>query len=481
MKSIPGRDFKLGSLTSQLRGLGIALLLGVTIPAAAGAQGVLRPGDLVTISAVPSALKKVDPVSGAEMTLSDFVDSNQGPINQIPSPQGSLIDLRASVAIENATAVFVVHPYFGTDARSALFSVDPTSGVRTIISDFGNASQGPILGRPGEEGRLDIGGFAIESSGDFLVVALDADSAMLVRVDQSTGWRQILSDLRDPSQGPTVIPSFALAVEESGLIVVGGAQSNGQGGGLFRVDPVSGGRVLISDLGNPTPHSFRYVDDLTTDFAGNLIVKTATASDGFPFFNVVNNVIRIDPVTGAAESVSSCFSPGIDEHRQFPVNGVAVEDTGDIVAVLWAHRPRTGNNLVRLDPVSKVCTSIRGASADIWYFDVASVPTPLVNEMVSLSVTATTVDPPVADLPAPSGIFRIIATLTNETSVPVRRPFIRVHELSGGNLLLSGDRPPTVPALSGRGATQTPNVDTDDVLSPGESVTVEFGIGLQSR
>jgi hypothetical protein len=48
-------------------------------------------------------------------------------------------------------------------------------------------------------------------------------------------------------------------------------------------------------------------------------------------------------------------------------------------------------------------------------------------------------------------------------------------------MLVSGDRPPDLIRAGGKGTRQTPDVGSDGVLAPGESITVEFGIGLQTR
>ena len=74
---------------------------------------------------------------------------------------------------------------------------------------------------------------------------------------------------------------------------------------------------------------------------------------------------------------------------------------------------------------------------------------------------------------APAGTFTIIATFTNTSSKTIKYPFFLVSKLSGGNLLLNADDPP-----GGVGAILTPDVDNDALL-PGESMTVDFIIGLQ--
>ena len=75
---------------------------------------------------------------------------------------------------------------------------------------------------------------------------------------------------------------------------------------------------------------------------------------------------------------------------------------------------------------------------------------------------------------APAGTFTIGATFTNTSGTALRFPFFTVTELSGGNLLLNAEE-----GTQGVGATVTPNVG-DQVLSPGETVQVDFVIGLQT-
>ena len=65
--------------------------------------------------------------------------------------------------------------------------------------------------------------------------------------------------------------------------------------------------------------------------------------------------------------------------------------------------------------------------------------------------------------------------------MPIRNPFLRVAEVSGANVLISGDRPPDLIRAGGNGTRLTPDVGDDGVLSPGESVVVDFSIGLQTR
>jgi len=100
----------------------------------------------------------------------------------------------------------------------------------------------------------------------------------------------------------------------------------------------------------------------------------------------------------------------------------------------------------------------------------------VVNELVMLSPVETSFDPtPVYG--GPAGTFIITATFTNATEFPIDLPVFLVKQLSGGNLLLNSF--PSSPM--GAGGTLPPDVGSDGVLSPGETFTTPFVIGLQVR
>ncbi len=76
----------------------------------------------------------------------------------------------------------------------------------------------------------------------------------------------------------------------------------------------------------------------------------------------------------------------------------------------------------------------------------------------------------------PAGTMTIRATFKNTSSTPIDTPFFVVTELSEGNVLLNADGSP-----SGVGAKLTADVGADKLLSPGESFTTEFVVGLHNR
>jgi predicted outer membrane repeat protein len=77
---------------------------------------------------------------------------------------------------------------------------------------------------------------------------------------------------------------------------------------------------------------------------------------------------------------------------------------------------------------------------------------------------------------APAGTFLITATFRNTSANSIHDPFFQVTTLSGGNLLLNADGGPAAV-----GAIRTPDAGADAILSPDESLTVQFVIGLQTR
>jgi hypothetical protein len=100
---------------------------------------------------------------------------------------------------------------------------------------------------------------------------------------------------------------------------------------------------------------------------------------------------------------------------------------------------------------------------------------PVVNNLVALDPALDTSFDPTPVPHAPAGTFTIGATFTNTSGTPLRFPFFTVTGLSGSNLLLNADE-----GARGVGATVTPDVG-EQLLSPGETVQVDFIIGLQTR
>jgi hypothetical protein len=80
--------------------------------------------------------------------------------------------------------------------------VDPADGSRTILSDFGDGTQGPTGVAPG--------GITIGASGSILVI--DSGARALFTVDPADGSRTILSDFENAIKGPTGLSPLSVAI-----------------------------------------------------------------------------------------------------------------------------------------------------------------------------------------------------------------------------------------------------------------------------
>jgi hypothetical protein len=136
------------------------------------------------------------------------------------TPLGRVLGLSLFTAIALGAApaaaaqTYVVDQNAGTGGSGALFRVDRLSGVRSLVSDFGDATQGPL--------GLDVTGLALEASGTVLVIDRDAGTVVqgaLLRVDAG-GNRSLVSDFGNAAQGPAGGDPAAVALEGGGTVLV---------------------------------------------------------------------------------------------------------------------------------------------------------------------------------------------------------------------------------------------------------------------
>jgi len=187
-------------------------------------------------------LYRLDPVANTLTLLSDFTDSSQGyaygnPRNLAQHPSG---------------AILVTNGGLG---NGVLLRVDPVSGMRSVLSDFGDPSQGPLGHTPHD--------VAVGPLGQIIVVTAGTSQlpAAVFRVDIQTGVRELVSDLSDPSQGPVGCIARQVAIEAAGSILVldSGCLHGTPPPAVYRVSPTTGQRVLVSNLtqanqGQVAPH-----------------------------------------------------------------------------------------------------------------------------------------------------------------------------------------------------------------------------------
>jgi hypothetical protein len=217
------------------------------------------------------ALFRVDLRTGIRTLLSDFGNAGQGPLGSNP----------ADVAIEPSGAVLVVDADSGSAIRGHLFRVEPVTGSRAIVHDFAAGTK-----RGQEPERLEL-----EASGDVLVSdsgATDSSSGsgVIFRVNGKNGNRTVLTDFSTSSQGPTTNVPWSVAVEPSGQILLLDHFDRR----IFRVHPTTGVRAVLTDFTNGLQGATGPVLDIGVEASGRIVALVS--GDG------LSALVHVHPLTG---------------------------------------------------------------------------------------------------------------------------------------------------------------------------------------
>ena len=247
----------------------------------------------------------MDAASGNRSLVSDFGNPAQGPLGLAPF----------GLALETAGTVLVIDKDAGTGV-GALFRVDAASGNRSLVSNFGNAAQGLRGSNPS--------GLALEASGTVLVIDYTAGTDILgalFRVDAASGNRSLVSNFGNAAQGPLGSAPFGLALEAAGtVLVIDDTAGTGNAGVLFRVDRVSGQRTVVSDFGNAgqgdlgvepvgvaivVPNCYGRLPTLVGDNGNNVLI-------GSPRADVILGRAGADRINGRGGNDRICGGDGKD-------------------------------------------------------------------------------------------------------------------------------------------------------------------------
>jgi hypothetical protein len=242
----------------------------------------------------------------------------------------------------------------------------------------------------------------------------------------------------------------------------------GSGGGILNSGTLTLVRTLV--LGNTIDGSFPEVNNRGTLLADNHNLFGVDGYAGIEGFSPG----ATDVVPPAGVLLPDILDPTLAIHggrtqTHALIPGSSAIDAGGLVCLDANGDPLTADQRGQPRPVDGNGDGI--AACDIGAFEFF----PLVNDIVTLDPALDTTFDPTPVLGGPTGTFTVTATFTNTSDTPLRFPFFEVTVLLGGNLLLNADQ-----GVQGVGATLTPEVG-DRVLSPGETVTVGFVIGLQTQ
>lgn len=135
---------------------------------------------------------------------------------------------------------------------AALYAVNPDDGQRTVLSVFDDLGLGPRIANPQGIATTPAGDVLV-SDPDFAPRSrLDEGtiSGAVLRIDPATGLRTVVSESAEPSQGPLLYGPRALATASSRSLFAW-SDTPDERGGIFAIDVPSGRRTLVADLAVP--------------------------------------------------------------------------------------------------------------------------------------------------------------------------------------------------------------------------------------
>lgn len=229
--------------------------------------------------------------------------------------------------------------------------VDPVSGARTTVS--------AVSAPPGGPSFLDPADVEVEADGRVLVADFSAFGAAggVIRVNPSTGSRTTVSSNTSPAGGPAFVTPSGLAIEPDGDVLVADRNAFGGGGGVIRVDPVSGARTTVSATSTPAGGpAFVEPAGLTLAGNGDILVADEDAFGG------TGGIIRVHPVTGARTALSANGAPAGGPSFEEPV-GIAVTAGGALLVTDEDAFADAHGGVIRVDPLTGARTTVSANGA----------------------------------------------------------------------------------------------------------------------
>jgi hypothetical protein len=322
--------------------LALATAFGALPATAVAAQGDLLVTNLRQVI-------RADGTTGARTMVSSNTSPGQGVDFNMGDTIGLAMGPDGDVFVADAGWFDSPNPFqlpaSGFGDTGGVWRIDTATGVRTVVSS--NATH---------DGDADFDspvGVAFEADGNLIVSDYDANGngEHVFRIDPDVGYRTLLSSNASPStDGESYQSVEGLAITPGGTIYMADSNAHGGGGGVFRVNPVTGERTMISNNASPgvgAVPDFENPSAVAVDGNGDLLVADRQDQSDF-----VGAVIRVDPVTGERSLVSATGNPAQDFHEDL-VNpaGIAVAADDGILVTRDPFNHEFGG-VERVDPVT---------------------------------------------------------------------------------------------------------------------------------
>jgi hypothetical protein len=283
------------------------------------------PGSILVLDQLAGSegrgyLFAVNQANGYRTVVSDFADPAQGVLGVDPS---GMTRIPAGLLGGNDRWL-ITDANGGTDGRGALYEVDLTSGARTLVSDLGNPQQGP-RGLYPEDVLYISPALLAPISGTLVVDPFGGtDELGAVFKIWSDGRRTLMADLGD-NHGPKGFYPTALAWRPGllglggRLLVADSSAGTNQHGALFAIDPINKARTVLSDFGDPNqgwtdPRSESGPTFVLTGPNGSILVLVSLGGT-----DARGAVVQVDPTSGYRSLVSD-----LGDASQGPIGDVPV-------------------------------------------------------------------------------------------------------------------------------------------------------------
>ncbi len=153
-----------------------------------------------------ASLLEIDSETGRRSIVSQVPAGTAVPNNALGCGAGSDF---AEGGLKGASNLLFCSDQFNVDQlRFNLYKVNTETGERRLLSDFGATAQGPVLGTPRAQVWAQDGRLLVLDDGNTNTAGLGGIQA----IDPATGARSLLSDFADAGQGPLIYFSKSFAV-----------------------------------------------------------------------------------------------------------------------------------------------------------------------------------------------------------------------------------------------------------------------------